>query len=122
MNWYRALALVVLAVVVPACAGGSAGSTARVVHTHGTIVRVGGPAPGSPVPIAGARLEIRGRGGSTDVRTDRHGRFAFDLPSGTYRVTATGHTLLGNGSLQPFPRVIHIRPHARPLHLYVNIK
>jgi Carboxypeptidase regulatory-like domain len=122
MIWSRAILPVVAVAAAAACGGGGGGSAAHLVRTHGTIVRVGGPMPGSPLPIAGARLEIRGRGGSTQVRSDRHGRFAFDLPPGTYRVTAIGHSLLHNASLQPIPQVIHVRAHARPLRLYVDIK
>jgi hypothetical protein len=120
--WSRASLLALAVLAAGACGSGRAGTTAGVILTHGTIVRVGGPAPGSPLPIAGARLEIRGRGGVVDVRSDRDGRFTFSLPAGTFRVRAVGASLLHNRSLQPIPRVIHVRPNARPLHLFVDIK
>jgi hypothetical protein len=118
MIWYRTTALLV-ALLVAGCGNGSAAQT---VHTHGTLVRVGGPPPGGPMAIPGARLEIRGRGGSVRVRTDRHGRFTFDLPAGVYHVRALGHSVLDNRFLQPVPREIHVRAGAPPLHLYVDIK
>jgi hypothetical protein len=83
---------------------------------------VGGIAPGGPLPIAGARLVIRGSGGIARVRSGRDGHFVFALPTGTYRVTAVGASLLHNRLLQPVPRVIHVRPGGRPLRLYVDIK
>jgi len=122
MNRSRAALLALAVLAAGACGSGGAGTTADVIRTHGTIVRVGGPAPGSPLPIPGARLEIRGRGGVVDVRSDRDGRFTFSLPAGTYRVRSVVASLLHNRFLQPVPRVIHVRPHARPLHLFVDIK
>jgi len=118
MNWSRP-AVVLVALLVSGCGSGSAAHT---VHVHGTLVRVGGPLPGGPVVLAGARLEIRGAGGSVRVRTDDHGRFAFDLPAGVYHVRALGRSILNNRFLQPVPREIRVRAGARPLRLYVDIK
>jgi len=98
MNWSRP-AVVLVALLVSGCGSGSAAHTE---HVHGTLVRVGGPLPGGPVVLAGARLEIRGAGGSVRVRTDDHGRFAFDLPAGVYHVRALGRSILNNGSCSRF--------------------
>jgi hypothetical protein len=113
MNWLRA-AVVLVAIPAAACGGGS---TPHTVRTHGTLVRVGGPAPGGPVAMPGVRLHVQGEGGSADVRTDRHGRFAFDVVPGTYTVSIT------TGGLAPVtvPHVVHV-PHTGRLRLVVNIK
>jgi hypothetical protein len=121
MIWYRGLAAVVLALIVSACAGGSSQTVTGLVRTHGLIVRVGGPPPGSPVPIA-AELRVAGAGGTATVRTDRHGRFAFLLQPGTYRVTITGHDPeFGGRPIRPTPDVIHVRPSGPRVRLVVSI-
>jgi hypothetical protein len=122
VNWFRAAALALILATAGACGSGGAATTAQLVRTQGTIVRVGGIAPGGPLAIAGARLVIRGSGGVAHVRSGRDGRFEFTLPAGTYTVTAVDASLLHNRFLQPVPRVIHVRPGSRPLHLYVEIK
>ena len=126
MNWYRPLALVVLAVVVPACAGGGTASTLTsesLVRTTGVIVTVGGPPPGSPRPIAGARFEVKGSGESAGVRADGHGRFALHLAPGTYRITITGHApMSGNAFMQPRHGTIVVSPGGRPIRIVVDIR
>ena len=53
-------------------------------------MRVGGPAPGSAVPLPG-RVEAREANGNVfSVMVGRHGRFRLSLPLGTYRIT--GHS------------------------------
>ncbi len=113
MIWYRTTALLA-ALLVAGCGNGSAVHTVR---THGTLVRVGGPAPGAPVPIRGAHVHLEGAAGSADVRTDRHGRFAVDVAPGTYTVTIT----TGGVSPVTVPHIVHV-PHAGRLRLVVNIR
>ena len=115
MNWSRAVVLLAV-LLVSACGSGSTASS-RPVHTHGTLVRIGGPAAGGPVAMPAVRLEIEGDGESADVRTDRQGRFAFDVAPGTYTVS------IRTGGLPPVtvPHVIHV-PHAGRLRLVVSIK
>jgi hypothetical protein len=121
MNRFRATALVVV-LLASGCAGWSSSTTARPVHTHGVLVRVGGPAPGAPVALSGVRLHFAGKGGSADVRTDHHGGFSVDLAPGTYRVTVTsGGPQSGNHSIQPFPKIIQV-PHSGRLRLVVSIR
>ncbi len=113
MIWYRATALLV-ALLVAGCGNGSAAQT---VHTRGTLVRVGGPPPGGPVAMPGVRVHLQGDGGSADVRTDRHGRFAVDVAPGTYTVSIT----IGGVSPVTVPHVVHV-PHTGRLRLVVNIR
>ena len=51
------------------------------------------------------------------MRTDRRGRFAFDVVPGTYTVA------VGDGGFAPVtvPRVVHV-PHTGRLRLVVNIR
>jgi hypothetical protein len=121
MNWSPA-ALLVVALVAVGCGGGSTPSTARPVRTDGVLVRVGGPPPGAPVALEGVVVRFRGAGRSAVVHTDRSGRFSFDVEPGTYRVTITrGGPQTDGGSIQPFPRVIHV-PHAGRVRLVVSIR
>ena len=122
MRWYRVSALVLLALAVSACAGGSSPTTSGLVRTRGVIVTVGGPAPGSPRPIA-AEFRVAGPGGSATVRADRHGRFALLLEPGTYRITITGHGPESDGRpMQPVPNVIHVGPSGSRIRLVVSIR
>jgi hypothetical protein len=124
MNWYRPLTVVLLALVVSACGGGAGSSTTGdLVRTKGVIVTIGGPAPGSPRPIAGARFEVKGSGESAGVHADAHGRFAFDLVPGTYRITITGHApMSGSAFIQPRHGTIVVRPGGRPIRVVVDIR
>jgi hypothetical protein len=122
MGWYRVLAPLLLAVVVTACAGGTSGTASGLVRTRGVIVRVGGPQPGSPRPIA-AEFRVAGPGGSATGRADRHGRFALLLEPGTYPITITGDAPESDGRpMQPVPNVIHVRPSGPRIRLVVSIR
>jgi hypothetical protein len=112
MIWLRTTALLA-ALVVAGCGSGSAAHTVR---THGTLVRVGGPAPGPPVALPGVRVEFHGNGASAEVRTDGHGRFTVDLEAGTYTVRIGPH-----GIPMAVPRIVRI-PHAGSLRLVENIR
>ena len=73
-----------MGIAVLASCGASAGYHQMV---PGTFVRVGGPAPGSPVPLPGT-ITARGATGETFTATaGRNGRFTLLLPAGAYRVT-----------------------------------
>jgi hypothetical protein len=124
MNWYRALAVVLLALVVSACAsGGSAATTDGLVRTRGVIVTIGGPPPGAPRPIAGARFKVDGNADGATVRADSHGRFAFDLTPGTYRITITGHApMSGNAFMQPRHPTIDVPPRGGRIRIIVDIR
>jgi hypothetical protein len=98
MGWYRMLAPLLL------------------------LIAVGGPAPGSPRPIA-AEFRVTGPGGSTTGRADRHGRFALLLEPGTSRFTITGHAPESDGRpMQPVPNVIRVRPSGPRIRLVVSTR
>jgi hypothetical protein len=124
MNWFRPLALVLLAAAVPACAVGSSSSTSgELVRTRGVIVTVGGPPPGAPRPIAGAEFKVDGSAERATVRADRHGLFAFDLSPGTYRITITGHApMSGSAFIQPRHPTIVVRPQGGRIRIIVDIR
>ena len=56
----------------------------------GLLVRVGGPAPGSPVPLPGTVVARTPAGGQFTTTTGKNGRFQLSLPPGAYRLT--GHS------------------------------
>ncbi len=65
----------------------------------GRLVRVGGPAAASPVPLPG---KIEARSAAGDIFTasaGRNGRFRLSLPPGVY--TVTGRSPLISGGRQP---------------------
>jgi hypothetical protein len=122
MRWYRISALVILALAVSACGGGSSTTASGLVRTRGVIVTEGGPPPGSPRPIA-AEFRVTGPGGSATGRADRHGRFALQLEPGTYRITITGHGPESDGRpMQPVPNVIHVGRSGARVRLVVSIR
>ena len=116
-----------LAIMLPilltasACLGGAHQAT---VHLSGNIVTVGGPPPGAPRPIAGARFRLVGNGRSLSLRADAHGRFATDVAPGRYRVVITGHAPRSDrGWLPATPAIWTIRPGSAPrLRLVVSIR
>jgi hypothetical protein len=122
MRWYRVSALVLLALGVSACAGGSSTTASGLVRTRGVIATEGGPPPGTPRPIA-ARFRVTGPRGSVTGRADRHGRFTLLLEPGTYRITITGHGPESDGRpMQPVPNVIHVGPSGARVRLVVSIR
>jgi hypothetical protein len=72
-------------------AGCSGHPTATQIVT-GRLVRVGGPAPGSPVPLPGSIKAVDAAGHAYAAKADRSGRFRLTLPPGVY--TVTGHSPL----------------------------
>ena len=109
---------VAIGLLAAACGGHSAPTA--LVRAHGTIVSVGGTS-GPPRPLPRVRFTVTDRDNSAKVVTDEHGRFAFDVLPGTYRVVITGHSVRANGRLsQPHPRTIVVQPHAKPLRLWVS--
>lgn len=83
----RCSAIAVFAVGIAGLAGcGNPGDHQTV---PGTFVRVGGPAPGSPVPLPGTITAKTARGETFAATAARDGRFKLSLPPGTYRVTGS---------------------------------
>ena len=69
--------------VLVGCGGGPGGQQG----VPGTFVRVGGPAPGSPVPLPGTVTARTATGQTFTATADRNGRFTLSLPPGSYQVT-----------------------------------
>jgi hypothetical protein len=81
-------AVVAAACILAACGGAVAATSGRVVN--GQLIRVGGPAPGLPVPLPG-QIEARdGSGHHYAAPVGRDGWFRLHLPPGRYLVT--GHS------------------------------
>jgi hypothetical protein len=96
-----ALLLLVQAAVVGGCSadGGSPESRATASKSRpsgeattgtltGQVQYVGGPAPGSPRPVAGGTVTFAGSGRTTAAMSEQ-GRFSAELNPGIYVVTAT---------------------------------
>src|SRR5690348_16872419 len=90
--------IAVLAVGIPVLAGcgasagaspsnGLSGDPANQQAVTGALMRVGGPAPGSPVPLPGTITARAATGRSFTATAGRNGRFRLSLPPGAYRVT-----------------------------------
>jgi hypothetical protein len=77
-------AVLALGIAVLAGCGGSTGYQQNVT---GRFVRVGGPAPGSPVPLPGTITARAATGQTFTATAGTNGRFKLSLPPGTYRVT-----------------------------------
>lgn len=80
----NAVAVLALGIAVLAGCGGSPGYQQAV---PGTFVRVGGPAPGSPVPLPGTITARAATGQTFTATVGRNGRFTLSLPPGSYHVT-----------------------------------
>ncbi len=80
----NAVAVLAVGIAVLAGCGGSPGYRQAV---PGTFVRVGGPAPGSPVPLPGTSTARAVTGQTYTATAGRNGRFTLSLPPGSYHVT-----------------------------------
>lgn len=79
-----------LAAGLPVLAGCGASAGASPSHQQavsGAFMRVGGPAPGSPVPLPGTITARADTGETFTATAGRNGRFRLSLPPGAYRVT-----------------------------------
>lgn len=83
----------------------------------GLLVRVGGPAPGSPVPLPGTVAARNAAGAQFTTTTGKNGRFRLSLPPGTYRLTGHSPQVIGDGQqeLCLAGRTIHLTRRI-PLH------
>ena len=83
----------------------------------GLLVRVGGPAPGSPVPLPGTVVARTPAGGQFTTTTGKNGRFQLSLPPGAYRLTGHSPQVMGDGQqeLCSAARTIHVTRRV-PLH------
>ncbi len=83
----------------------------------GILVRVGGPAPGSPVPLPGTVVAWNAAGKQFTTTTGKNGRFQLSLPPGTYRLTGHSPQVMGDGQqlLCDAAQTVHVTRH-EPVH------
>jgi hypothetical protein len=96
----RASTVVVVALAFLAgCGGPSAhqGGAATYQSVTGMLVRVGGPPPGSPVPLPGRVAANDAAGHEFTAMAGRNGHFQLSLPAGTYRLTGHSPQVWSNG-------------------------
>ncbi len=88
---------------------GGAGTTAAAHHVvTGQLLRIGGPAPGLPVPLPG-QIEARDANGNLFSATaGRDGRFRLLLPLGTYRFTGRSPRIQDGQMLCAAPKPVHV--------------
>jgi len=124
MRRIHLMAILAVAALLASGCYGSSHQAASTVRTTGTIVTIGGPAPGSPKPIPGAEFRLVGPNCSVNVRADKDGRFAVDLPPGRYRVIVTGHAPQADGGWLPtIPSALTVTSgRTKPLRLVVSIR
>jgi hypothetical protein len=70
---------------------------------HGSLLRVGGPGPSSPHPLAGTITFAAPDGQTTTTDVDSTGRYAVSLAPGDYRITATSPQVSGQTCLTAKP-------------------
>ena len=80
---FAALAVLLLA---PVTVGGCDSQAGHGIIA-GRFVRVGGPPPGSPVPLPGQIVATGGGGSRYTTTAGSNGRYSLSLPPGTYRLT-----------------------------------
>ena len=103
MRW-SAIVLAVSIAVLAGC-GGNPGYHQTV---PGRFVRVGGPAPGSPVPLAGTITARTATGETFTATAGRDGRFKLSLPPGTYRVTGRSPLMQSGQMICAATAVLHV--------------
>lgn len=84
--------------VIAGCGGGAASRRAPGT-VSGQFIRVGGPAPGSAVPLPGHVVAVDPAGTRLTVTVGKNGRFRLSLPAGTYRLAGYS-PLIGSGQAE----------------------
>jgi len=84
VKWLACASALSLAVVlaVTGCGGDAPHGSVT-----GILERVGGPAPGSPVPLPGHVVAVNSAGAQFAVAVGNDGRFSLSLPAGSYQLT-----------------------------------
>jgi hypothetical protein len=105
---------------VPILAGCSGQSGPHQTVT-GLLVRVGGPAPGAPVPLPGTVVARTAAGAQFAATTGKDGRFQLSLPPGTYRLTGHSPQVMGDGqqTLCRAARAVRVTRHKPVPHIWV---
>ncbi|MEP7026440.1 MAG: hypothetical protein ABJB47_22105, partial [Actinomycetota bacterium] len=67
----------------------------------GTLIRVGGPAPGAAVPLPGQVTAVGSAGSRFVATAGAGGRYRLELPPGTYRLTGRSPLVQADGSALP---------------------
>jgi hypothetical protein len=82
-------------------------------------MRVGGPAPGSPVPLPGTITARAATGRTFTATAGRDGRFTLSLPPGAYRVTGRSPLIQSGRTACPAAVDLHVTRGKRALHVTV---
>jgi hypothetical protein len=64
----------------------------------GTLIRVGGPAPGAAIPLPGRVVAMSSAGVRFSAAVPRNGRYRLSLPPGTYQLTGYSPLVYSGGS------------------------
>ena len=118
----RGNAIAVLAVGIAALAG-CGGNPGYHQAVPGRFVRVGGPAPGSPVPLPGTITARTATGETFTATAGRDGRFTLSLPPATYRVTGRSPLMQSGQMICAATAELHVSrgQHARPVTVVCSI-
>ena len=86
-------------------------------------MRVGGPAPGSPVPLPGTITARAATGQTFTATAGRNGRFMLSLPPGAYRLTGRSPLIQsGRTACAPAARLhVSSSKHVRPVTVICSI-
>ncbi len=79
--------------VLAGCSGSVATGTIA-----GTLERVGGPAPGRPVPLAGRVVAVASTGARFTGTVGKNGRFKLPVPPGSYHLTGYSPRVRSSGA------------------------
>jgi hypothetical protein len=108
------VALLITAGCLPllaACTGHGTGAVSVVPGAvTGSLLRVGGPAPGAPVPLPGQVVATSKAGARFTATVRGNGRYRLTLSPGTYQVTGHSPVVYSNGAqmLCTAARPVHI--------------
>jgi len=94
----KALAAMVLSAAAVAVLAGCGPSPAATGTVTGVLVRVGGPAPGAPVPLPGKVVAVSSDGARYTATTGRNGRYRLSLPPGSYQLTGHSRNVRSQGA------------------------
>ena len=115
----RVCCAIAAAVASVSILGGCSGQSGPHQTVTGLLVRVGGPLPGSPVPLPGTVVAQNAAGGQFTTTTGKDGRFQLSLPPGAYRLTGRSPQMMGDGQqalwLCRAERTGHVTRH-KPVH------
>jgi hypothetical protein len=113
----RVCCVIAVAVASVSILAGCSGQPGPHQTVTGLLVRVGGPAPGSPVPLPGTVIARNTAGEQFTTTTGNDGQFQLSLPPGTYRLTGHSPQVKGDGQqlLCRAERTVHVT-RRKPVH------